>query len=129
MPGFVTSHRDLDVYQAAYSTGQRVFELTKSWPSEEKFALTTQIRNSSRSVCGNIAEAWRKRRYRKSLISKLNDAEAEAAETQVWLDHAASCGYISKELASELSAAYEKIMGMLFGMIQHADKWCIDPDK
>jgi four helix bundle protein len=80
--------RDLDVYQNALAAGLRVYELTKSFPIEERYALTDQARRSSRSVCANIAEAWRKRRYEAAFIAKLSDAEGEAAETQVHLEFA-----------------------------------------
>src|SRR5438876_9664284 len=93
----VKHFRDLDVYQNALTTGLGIYELTKTFPADERYALTDQIRRSSRSVCANIAEAWRKRRYIAAFVSKLSDAEAEAAETQVHLEIAQRLGYISQE--------------------------------
>jgi four helix bundle protein len=103
----------------------QVFEITKAFPSEEKFSLTDQIRRSSRSVCANIAEAWRKRRYEAAFVAKLNDAEAEAAETQVWLEIARHCGYLTELTFNELDAAYESIQSMLIKMISDPSKWTI----
>ena len=90
--------RELEVYLLARAGALRIFETSKSFPIEERYSLTDQIRRSSRSVCANIAEAWRKRRYPNAFISKLSDAEAEAAETQVWLEFALRCGYIDQTL-------------------------------
>jgi len=84
----IQSHEELEVYQLAFKAAMRIFELSKSFSLEERYALTDQIRRSSRSVCSNIAEAWRKRRYEAAFVSKLNDAEAEAAETQTWVSFA-----------------------------------------
>jgi len=89
----ISSYRDLDVYRIAMDCAIRIFESTKSFPLEERFSLVDQIRRSSRSVCTNIAEAWRKRRYEAAFVSKLSDAETEAAETQVWSEVAFRCGY------------------------------------
>lgn len=86
--------------------------------------MTDQIRRSSRSVCANIAEAWRKRRYPKHFISKLSDADAEAAETQTWLDFALDCGYVDTETRNELNEQYEMIIGGLVKMMNTADRWC-----
>jgi four helix bundle protein len=97
----IKTHRDLNVYQMAFEAAMRIFELTKSFPKEETYSLTDQIRRSSRSVCSNIAEAWRKRRYEAAFVSKLNDAEAEAAETQTWLEFSAKCGYLDAAEMSE----------------------------
>ena len=87
----INSFRDLIVFQKAYKLAMEIFKLTKSFPKEEKYSLTDQIRRSSRSVSGNIAEAFRKRRYPKAFVAKLSDSEGEAAETQVWLDYALEC--------------------------------------
>jgi four helix bundle protein len=102
-----------------------IFSITKSFPKEEIFSLTSQIRRSSRSVSSNISEAFRKRRYEKSFIAKLSDSEAEAAETQVWLQYSYECGYISKDLYTQIYQDYEKIIGMLVVMILHPDKWSL----
>lgn len=90
----VVSHRDLEVYEKAMAAAMEVFELSKGFSKEETYALTDQMRRSSRSVCANLAEGWRKRRYEKAFISKLSDAEGEAAETQVWVEFAVKCGYL-----------------------------------
>src|SRR5229473_225491 len=107
----IKSYKDLRVYQAAMEAAMRIFELTKSFPTEEKYSLTDQIRKASRSVCANIGEAWRKRRYRAHFISKLSDSEGEAEETRVWLDLAFRCKYISEGDADELDQAYDGIPG------------------
>ena len=117
--------RDLDVYQNALVTGLRVYELSKKFPAEERYALTDQIRRSSRSVCANIAEAWRKRRYEAAFVSKLSDAETEAAETQVHAEFAFHHGYLSREEFLKVDDAYEKIIGQLVKMIDQPQKWLI----
>jgi len=93
-------HRDLEVDQKAFDAAMQIFEHSKSFPKEEIYSLTDQMRRSSRSVCANLAEAWRKRRYEKAFISKLSDAESEAAETQVWLEFSFQCGYLERSNAS-----------------------------
>jgi len=103
----------------------RIFELTKTFPKEETYSLTDQIRRSSRSVSANLAEAWRKRRYEAAFISKLSDAETEAAETQVWLEYAVKCSYISPEAGKELYKAYNGIISTLVGMMNHPETWVI----
>src|SRR5213083_2540962 len=117
--------RDLNVYQNALETGLRVYELSKRFPPEERYALTDQIRRSSRSVCANIAEAWRKRRYAAAFVSKLSDAETEAAETQVHAEFAFRHDYLSCEEFLETDDAYEKIIGQLVKMIDQPQKWLI----
>ena len=102
-----------------------IFEMTKGVPVEERYSLTDQVRRSSRSVCANIAEAWRKRRYANAFVSKLSDAEAEAAETQVWLELAVRCGYLNAAKAAALEQDYESILGKLVSMISHPDQWTI----
>jgi len=121
----IKTHRDLDVYQMAFEAAMRIFELTKSFPKEETYSLTDQIRRSSRSVCTNIAEAWRKRRYQAAFVSKLNDAEAEAAETQVWLEFSVKCNYLGAEVGRELYTTYDNILGKLVNMILHPEQWII----
>jgi len=117
--------RELEVYQLAMESAMRIFELTKRFPSEERYSLTDQIRRSSRSVCANLAEAWRKRRYPKAFVSKLSDAEAEAAETQVWLEFAKKCGYMAPDLAYELDETYDHIQGKIVNMLRHPEQWTI----
>ena len=103
----------------------QVFVLSKTFPREETYSLTDQMRRSSRSVCANIAEAWRKRRYPAAFVSKLSDAEAEAAETQVWLQFAVKCSYLESEPARTLYATYDQIIGKLVIMIQHPEQWTL----
>lgn len=121
----IRKHKDLRVYQLSFEAGMEVFELTKKFPKEEKYSLTDQIRRSSRSVSGNIAEAWRKRRYPKSFVSKLSDSEGEAAETQVWLDYALACKYIENEEHDKIYDKYEHIIAMLTNMITKPEQWKI----
>ena len=119
----IRSHRELDVYKMAFEAAMKIFKLSKSFPKEETFSLTDQIRRSSRSVCSNLAEAFRKRKYPKSFVSKLSDSESEAAETQTWLDFSLSCSYISESTHKELDDTYEKIIGKLVNMSLHPDNW------
>jgi four helix bundle protein len=120
-----TTHRDLDVYRRAFEAAMAIFELSKLFPVEERYSLTDQIRRTSRSVCSNTAEAWRKRRYQASFISKLSDAEGEAAETQVWLEFAVRCGYMEAAKGRELYRTYNTILRTLVGMINHPDTWIL----
>ncbi len=106
-----------------------VFELSKSFPKEETYSLTDQIRRSSRSVCANLAEAWRKRRYPGSFISKLNDSEGEAAETQSWVEFAIRCGYLDREKGKQLFREYDEIIAMLLSIANHSDKWVMPSPK
>jgi len=108
----------------AFEAAMKIYNLSKGWPKEEKYALTDQIRRSSRSVCANMAEAWRKRRYVAHFISKLSDSDSEAAETQSWLDFAMSCGYITDTNFRELDLVYENISGGLVKMMSEPNKWC-----
>ena len=116
--------RDLEVYKMALRESKRVFEMTKTFPAEEKYALTDQIRRSSRAVSAMVAEAWARRRYQAAFVNKLNQAQAEAAETQTWLDHARLCDYIDQEEYEDLDQAWQYIGGKLERMIQHADRFC-----
>lgn len=106
----IKSFRDLRVYQAAMDLAMEIFRITKSFPPEEKYSLTDQIRRSSRLVCANIGEAWRKRRYKAAFIAKLSDSEAEACETQIWLDFAVRCNYLDQKTEIELSLKYDHIL-------------------
>ncbi|OQY98753.1 MAG: four helix bundle protein [Chloroflexi bacterium UTCFX4] len=119
----IRSHRELEVYQLAFEAAMKIFDVTKTFPIEERFSLTDQIRRSSRSVCANLAEAWRKRRYEKSFVNKLNDAEAEAAETQTWLEFAVKCGYLKRESGAELFKIYDGVLGKLVNMIAKPEPW------
>jgi len=125
----VRHFRDLDVYQNALETALRVYELSKKFPDGERYALTDQIRRSSRSVCANIAEAWRKRRYTAAFISKLSDCEGEAAETQVHIEFAFRHGYVGNAEFQAIDNAYEHILGQLVRMIDHPEKWVIGARK
>ncbi len=107
----------------------KVFELSKTFPKVETYALTDQSRRSSRSVCANLGEAWRKRRYEAHFISKLSDAEAEAAETQVWLEFAVKCAYIDRSTGVALYQTYDKIIATLVGMITHPETWIIQKPR
>jgi four helix bundle protein len=107
----------------AFTSSMEIFNLTKSFPKEEVFSLTSQIRRSSRSVSANLAEAFRKRRYEKAFISKLSDCEAEAAETQVWLDYSLECGYLSRDSHEILYEKCDNIIGKLIIMINYPEKW------
>ncbi|RMF02681.1 MAG: four helix bundle protein [Chloroflexi bacterium] len=121
----IKTHRELEVYQMGFDAAMRIFEATKGFPREEVYAMTDQIRRSSRSVCANLAEAWRRRRYSNYFTSKLNDAEAEAAETQVWLEFAVKCGYLTPETGRELYTTYDFIQGKIVNMILHPEHWVI----
>ena len=125
MAGKIENHTDLQVYQKAFDAAMRIFELSRSFPKEETYSLTDQIRRSSRSVCANLAEGWRKRRYEAMFISKLADAEGEAAETQVWLEFAVKCKYMKREEATALYKVYREVIGMLVSMINHPEMWVI----
>lgn len=121
----IKTHRDLRVYQKAFDAAMLIFELSKSFPKEERYSLTDQVRRSSRSVCANLAEAWRKRRYEKAFISKLSDVESEAAETQVWIEFAVRCKYLDREQGLSLYQTYDEILATIVGMINHPQTWIL----
>lgn len=129
----IKTHEDLEVYQIAFKAAMKIFELSKKFPTGERYSLTDQIRRSSRSVCANLAEAWRKRRYKAAFIAKLSDSEAvlkdtashKAAEVQVWLKFAVECNYLEIEKARDLYKDYNRIIGGLVNMIHNADKWVL----
>ncbi len=116
-------HRDLKVYQLAYKLAMEVFSETKTFPHDERFSLTSQIRRSSRSVAANIAEGYRKRQYPNMFVSKLADSDAEATETQVWLDFARDCGYLSSARHKQLITAFEEVGRMLNSMMSVPEKF------
>ena len=120
----IRSFRELLVYKKAYEQAMHIFEVTKGFPKEERYALTDQIRRSSRSVCTNIGEAWRKRRYPAHFVSKLSDADAETTETMIWLDFSRSCSYTGAQEHTELNAEYDEIGKMLGAMISTPEKFC-----
>ena len=117
--------RDLEVYQKAFDAAMQIFELSKAFPKEETYSLTDQIRRSSRSVCANLAEAWRKRRHEAAFISKLCDSESEAAETQVWIEFSVRCGYLNAKEGTQLSQTYDEVIRMLVAMINRPEAWTL----
>jgi len=117
-------YRDLKVYQMAYRIALDIHQFTKTFPKEEKYSLTDQIRRSSRSVPANLAEAWKKRRYEKAFISKLIDCAGEAGETEVWLDFSKDFGYLKDDQYQQLMQRYDEVNRMLYGMIDKAHKFC-----
>lgn len=121
----LSSIRDLDVYKLSFSTAMEIFEISKQFPKEEQYSLTDQIRRSSRSVCSNLAEGWRKRKYRAVFINKLSDVAQEAAETQTWLEFSLACNYLDKDRFTPLNDKYEHVFAMLATMERKADKFCI----
>jgi four helix bundle protein len=120
----IRSVRDLKVYQLAFEAAMEIFETSKSFPKEETYSLTDQVRRSSRSVCTNLSEGWRKRRYKAVFINKLSDAGQEAEETQAWLEFALACKYIDKKVFERLDEKYEHIFAMLSTMERKADSFC-----
>lgn len=125
----IKSFRELQVYQSGFAYAMRLFELSKTFPRAEQYSLTDQVRRSSRSVTANIAEAWGKRRYPAVFCNKLSDAEAEASETQNWIDYAVACEYLSKEVGTELSSGYDNLIRSLVGMQNHHESWCFPRRK
>ena len=121
----IKTHEDLIVYQKAFDVAMKIFELSKKFPPEQRYSLKDQIRRSSRAVCANMAEVWRKRRYKASFVAKLNDYEPEASETQVWLKFAVKCHYISTEQGRELYRTYNQILSGLVKMINYPESWLI----
>jgi len=117
------SFYDLIVYKKAFNLAMKIFEISKKFPSEEKFSLTGQIRRSSRSVCANLAESYKRRMFKKYFISKLNDVECESAETQVWLDFTFNCAYISAEKYEELTNENNEIGKLTWFMINNPEKF------
>ncbi len=118
-------HTDLEVYQRAFASAMDVFRLSKTFPAAEKYSLTDQGRRSSRSVAANIAEGWRKRRYAASFVSKLNDAEWEAAETQTWLQFTGACDYANAEASRDIYAEYDELIAMLVHMQNQPENWSL----
>jgi four helix bundle protein len=121
----IRRHTELEVYKIAFEAANMIFEISKTFPKEEMYSLTDQIRRSSRSVCTNLTEAFRRRRYPKSFVSKLVDVEAEAAETQTWLDFALKCKYIREKDHGILVVKYDQIIGKLVIMSRQPEKWAI----
>lgn len=122
----ITHHWQLDVYQLSMEAGMRLFEITKKFPREEMYSLTDQVRRSSRSVSSHISEGWRRRRYEAAFCDKLNGAEAEAAETQTWIQYSVRCQYLTKKEGRELHREYDKIMGKLVNMQNNPAPWLLN---
>ena len=116
--------RDLDVYRRAFDAAMEIFQMTKGFPSEKRFSLVDQIRRSSRSVCANLAEGWRKRRYPAVFKNKITDSMQEASETQCWLEFSLACEYIQKSVFDKLDDEYEQLIAMLNSMEMNAEKFC-----
>lgn len=125
----IQSHHELEVYQLAFEAAMKIFELSKRFPVEERYSLTDQVRRSSRSVCANLAEAWRKRRYEAAFVAKLSDSEAEAAETQTWIEFAVKCKYLETEAGRELYGTSNHILGKLVNMINNPSSWLLPNAK
>ncbi len=138
----ITEHRELEIYKKAFDAAMEIFHLSKKFPVEERYSLTDQIRRflmqslmggtpkttlhrSSRSVCANLAEAWRKRRYEAAFIAKLNDCEAEAAETQTWVEFAVKCDYMEVEVGRRLYGTYNQVLAGLVSMVNNPEPWLI----
>ena len=120
----VTHFEELRVYTRAFDAAMEIFRLSKTWPAEERYSLTDQIRRSSRSGCGQLAEGWKKRRYPNSFIHKLTDSDGEIAETENWLKFALACEYISPASYKDLREQYRIVSAGLADMISNADSWC-----
>lgn len=124
MGEFAKSFRDLEVYQESLALALEIHEFAKTLPPEERFVLADQMRRASRSVPANISEAWRKRRYKAAFISKLSDAETEAAEMQCWLDFSLKARYMNQSAYKDFDQRYEHVISQLITMIDGADSWC-----
>lgn len=125
----IQDYKELDVYQRAMSLAMEIFEISKMFPKEEKYSLTDQIRRSSRSVCANLGETWRKRRYEAAFIAKLNDAETEACETQVWCEFSSNCKYITPDQKIRIATGYDRVIGQIVSMINQPEKWILKANK
>ncbi len=122
----IRTFKDLIVYQKAFEQAMEIFEITKGFPKIEQYSLTDQIRRSSRSVCVNIGEAWRKTRYPAHFVSKLTDADAEATETMIWLDFSLHCKYLGQNTYRIVTDRYEEVGKMLGSMISSPEKFCYE---
>lgn len=123
--GLVKRYRDLEVYQTAFSAAMEISEVSKKFPVEERYSLTDQIRRSSRSVCANLGEAWRKRRYKAAFVAKISECQSEATETQIWLEFAVKCQYLDVEVGRDIYRRYDQILGQLVKMVKNASNWKI----
>lgn len=120
----IKHHWQLEVYKLSVEAAMEIFQFSKKWPKEEMYALTDQIRRSSRSVSGQIAEAWRRRKYENAFVNKLNEAEGEA-ETQTWLEYAVKCGYLARKEGARLFRVYDRILGKLVKMGNESERWVL----
>ena len=125
MAARIGNFRELIVYQKAFELQCEIYKMTRPLPKEETYGLITQIRNSSRSVGANIAEAWQKRRYQAHFVSKLTDSDGEFAETQHWLDTALHCEYIDSDRHKEMSGYANEVVRMLGSMMAKPEQWCV----
>jgi four helix bundle protein len=125
----IRSHFQWEVHKQAFEAAMKVFDLSQAFPKEERYSLTDQIRRSARSVAGNLAEAWGKRLYEGSFVSKLTDAQGEACETQDWIAFAVRCGYLDRDRGVELRQAYEGILCLIVSIRRNADQWIIHRDE
>lgn len=121
----IKSHEDLAIYQLAFDAAMEIYQLSKRFPVEERYSLTDQMRRSSRSVYANLAEAWRKRRYEAAFVAKLSDCEAEAAETQVWINFAVKCEYLQQEQGKQLYIIYNQVLSGLVQLINKSHQWTL----
>ena len=129
MGATIRTHFDWEPHKQGFEAAMTVFELSRTFPKEERYALTDQMRRSSRSVCGNLAEAWAKRTYEAAFINKLTDAQGEAGETQTWIAFAVRSGYMDREQGVALHRAYEGIIRMIVAMQNCPEKWVIHKDR
>jgi four helix bundle protein len=127
MAKMVQSHTKLESYRKAFEAAMELFAHSRGFPKEETYSLTDQLRRSSRSVCGNLAEAWRRRRYRSAFLNKLNECEGEAAETQTWIEFAVRCDYLDRQAATRLFKEYDEVLRMFVAMIKNPDPWLLPP--
>jgi four helix bundle protein len=123
----INSAKDLDVYRLAYGLAMEIFRMGKTWPAEEKFSLTDQVRRSSRSVCANLREAWAKRRYEAHFLSKLSDCDGENSETDTWLDSARDCGYVTTADHKRLAADCKRVGAMLGALLKNPTPFLLQP--
>lgn len=125
----IRSHRDTEIYRLGFDAAMEIFALSRSFPKEERYSLTDQLRRSSRSVVTNFVEAWRKRRHEAAFVARLSDAETEAAETQTWIEFAVNCGYLERAQAARLYKTYDRLIAMLIGTMNHAERWTIQKPR
>ena len=125
MPKQIRYHWDLDAYKLSVEAAMEVFHLSKKFPKEETYSLTDQVRRSSRSVSGQVAEAFRRRKYEAVFVNKLNEAEGEGAETQVWIEYAVRCGYLTAKQGRDLIKVYNRVLGKLVVMGNNPKQWVL----